>query len=144
MMRYVNYEPGNGTRYMVLFVQVDDPKIAEELCIDPEGWVVSLMNFQRTVAIANDTIGTVRPVKGTCYAFQPESFRPDGVLDAEYVQKKFKLNYFADAEAMTQLIGHVLIRKVAKEWPKCPKCSLPMVPGRDQCVSCECSLELHK
>lgn len=116
-MKFYDYSPGNGTRYRVFALKIEDPDIASQLNISPGGWLIGMLNFGYK-----------------CYAFQPHNF-----LDMWYVGERFGLDD-ADAEPMTQLLGQIMQRPVRNPWKQCQSCGLPIHPNQEGvglCVGCE-------
>jgi hypothetical protein len=121
-MKFIVYQPGNGTRYDVFMEKIEDPNMAYEMNISPGGWFVGLLNIRNA----------------RCYAFQS-----DGYLDVGYVEShlfKGKGEDWEDAKAITQLLGQVMQRKIKDPWKQCKSCGLPIHPGQNEiglCVGCE-------
>jgi len=114
MSEVIIYQPGNGTRYEFFVEKISDPNIADLLHISPGGWFVAWINQK-------------------CRAFQPS-----GYLDMWYVAEHFGVNE-ADGEAIMQLLGHIMGRRVRNPWEQCQLCGLPIHPDQEGvglCVGC--------
>lgn len=115
-----NYQPGNGTRYIVFALQIEDKETATALGIDSGGWLIGWIDKR-------------------FYAFQPT-----GKLSIHYVAEKFDIPLGSDSEAIMMLISHITGRKAddteCELWSTCEQCGLPCC-GKDRsiCVSCEYS-----
>lgn len=122
-MKIYDYSPGNGTRYTVVAVQVNDPPQADQLNISPGGWFIGMPN--------------IRDAK--CYAFQPSGFLDVGYVESHIFRDDDGKDR-ADAEAVTQLLGQIMQRSIRNPWKKCKSCGLPIHPDQNKvglCAGCE-------
>ncbi len=88
----LEYQPGNGSRYVVSFAQVPDEAQSGLGCY-PGSWLVSL-------------------VDGACEG-RACVLGPHGYLSLDYVAQKLRLpleTHEGDLRVLTELIGHVLGR----------------------------------
>lgn len=78
---YVDYQPGNGTRYCLLIVHSTAPLTPT---IDPGGYLVTDLNSGRSMLL-----------------------QPGGFLHFRYVKEKLNLRSEADAVVVAELLGHL-------------------------------------
>ena len=80
-VRYVRYEPGNGTCYRLMFVKISSSNLAE---IGPSGgWLVTYLNSMKSMIVTN------------CKA----------MLHYSYVQEKLDVG-ISDAVCLAEIIAH--------------------------------------
>lgn len=116
-----NWQPGNGTRYLVGIHQVNAEE-ARLVAVSPGGWIVFFPDG----------------------LFKSYAFQPGGSLDNGYVASKLDISLGGDLVAIMQLLSHIMGRPIRdKPWPKCIKCGLPIHPDlkrRPMCFTCEFTL----
>jgi len=85
--RLVEYQPGNGTRYILLVNRVEGPSGARELLSLPDvgGWIISRLIGHQTSVLVHSAGGT---------------------MHWSYVMEKFRCGR-ADAVVLAELIGHL-------------------------------------
>ena len=88
--KILEYQPGNGTRYVIMFARVP-PAACERIGSQKNSWLVSLPDG----ALA-----------GRCMVLAGE-----GYLDPSYVAEKLNIKPNDDVLVLTEIIGHVLGRK---------------------------------
>ena len=98
-VRAIDYQPGTGTRYLLVIGKVTSKKDARELCCRVGD-----------IFIAWEGMG---------------AFTFHAGVRAGYLKQKLKLNYEYDAEALVQLIWNELSIDTTRDWPVCDKCGLP-------------------
>lgn len=119
-MDFYEWSPGNGTRYFVAFHKVTEED-AKHVTVSAGGWIVCFPDG----------------------LFKSYAFQPGGALDLPYVQSKLGIKLGGDAEAIVQLLGHVMKRQTKVQWLKCIECGLPIHPDikrAPMCVGCEWKL----
>jgi hypothetical protein len=88
--RLIEYQPGNGTRYVVLF---QSTSAWSQEALDRLGWqegtvLISVLNFQQPLS--------------------PYPAAPHGFIHFAYLRDKMKLGNDADARVLAELIAHVV------------------------------------
>ena len=119
-MKFIEWSPGNGTRYLVGFHSVSEED-AKHVPVSPGGWIVCFPDG----------------------LFKSYCFQPSGGLELCYVQSKLGIKLGGDAEAIVQLLGHVMKRPTKVRWASCIDCGLPIHPDIERaplCVECEWKL----
>lgn len=82
VIQYVEYEPGNGTRYRLLIANVNGTGM-DEIDSSKGGWVVTNLNSMRSMVVTDNA----------------------GLLHFNYVMEKLQCG-IADGVCLAEIIGH--------------------------------------
>lgn len=101
LVRYVEYEPGNGTKYRLLFTNISGVKLEEvkERRGVRSGWVVTNLSSMRSIIVTD----TNEPLHFNYVTEQFKCGLADGICLAEIIGHCTQRSYYTSEEALHQL-----------------------------------------